>query len=309
MIKKLCTILLSALVAAPLWAQSTKNDKEGVVFAPRKGQWQISLVLGGSNSFYNENTGSYLLPAYNNVSGSIGLPNGGTGGILNNETSKDDINNGNQSGYLNDYLQIGGFNNNDLVNIVGLQAKYFFNDCWNINFSLGLDINITPKKDYIEGNSDITDMTIPAQKYVNAQTTSNWYANVGTERYFKTSNPRIHPYVGVLAGFQMARIETMEPYTGKLYVSEDDNSEADASDQQIYLPAGKVGQMFGIKGALVGGIEYSLAKGLIVGFECQPLAYRYDVIQIAPKGFDKYNLSHHNVKFVDMPVLKLGLRF
>lgn len=310
MIKKLCTILLSALLAAPLWAQPAKGDKDGVVFAPRKGQWQISLVLGGSNSFYNENTGSYLLPAYNNAAGNVGLPNGGTGGILDNgSTSGDVIANGNQSGYLNDFLQINGFNNNSLVNIVGLQAKYFFNDCWDVNFSLGMSLNVTPKKDFIEGDNSVTDMIIPNQKYVNAQTTNNWYANVGTERYFKTSNPRIHPYIGATVGFQMARIETMEPYTGKIYMSEDDDSEDDAVDQQVYLPAGKVGQMFGIKGALVGGIEYSLASGFVIGFECQPLAYRYDVIQIAPKGFDKYNLSHHNIKFIDMPVLKLGFRF
>ena len=30
------------------------------------------------------------------------------------------------------------------------------------------------------------------------------------------------------------------------------------------------------------------------GFQCQPLTYRYNVIQICPKGFDKYNASHHN---------------
>ena len=59
MSKKLCTILLAALLAAPVLAQSSKGDKEGVVFAPQKGQWQVSLVLG-HNGFYNENT-SYLL--------------------------------------------------------------------------------------------------------------------------------------------------------------------------------------------------------------------------------------------------------
>ncbi len=310
MIKKLCTILLSAALVAPLWAQQAgSSKKEGVVFAPRKGQWQISVVLGGSSSFYNENTGSYLLPEYNNVAGNIGLPNGGVGGNLNQETAQGDLGNGNQSGYLNDYLQINGFNNNSLVNIIGVQAKYFFNDCWDINFSAGLNISVTPKKDFIEGDYDVPDMAIPAQKYVNAQTTNNWYANVGIDRYFRTSNPRIHPYVGAAVGFQMARIETTEPYTGKIYVSSDDESEDEALDQQVYLPAGKAGQMFGIKGALVAGIEYSLAKGFIIGLECQPLAYRYDVIQIAPKGFDKYNVSHHNIKLVDMPVLKLGFRF
>lgn len=275
MIKKLCTILLSALVAVPVWAQTTKGDKGGVVFAPRKGQWQVSLVLGGQNNFYKDNAGSYLFPQFSNDKGTIGLPNGGTSDLGQLD--------GDQSGYLNDYLQINGFNNNNLLNIVGLQAKYFFNDCWDVNFSLGMSIDVTPKKDFIEGDDDVPDMIIPDQKYVNATTTNNWYVNAGTDRYFKTSNPRIHPYVGVTAGFQMARIETMEPYTGKIYVSEDDDSADEALDQQVYLPAGKVGQMFGIKGALVGGVEYNIAKGVIIGLECQPLAYRYDVIQICPK--------------------------
>lgn len=290
MIKKLCTILLSAALVAPVWAQQS-GDKDGVVFAPRKGQWQVSLMLGSGGQFYNENT-TYLLPRFTNTQGTIGLPNGSS-----------DV-----SGDLNRYLNINGLNDNSLVNIIGLQAKYFFNDCWDINFSFGMDINVTPKKDYVEGDNSDPDMIIPAQDYINAQMTNNWYVNVGTDRYFKTSNPRIHPYVGVTAGFQMARIETSEPYTGKTYAL-DGEDESEALPEQVYLAGSKAGQMFGIKGAAVAGIEYNIAKGVIIGFECQPLAYRYDVIQICPKGFDKYNVSHHNIKFVDMPMLKFGFRF
>ena len=318
MIKKLCTILLAAILAVPVWAQLEGNSKkDGVVFGPQKGQWQISMVLGGSNSFYNENTGSYLLPQFNNFGGAVGLPNGGEGGLV---TPGTDPGQGVNSGYLNEYLNINGFNGNSLVNIVGLQAKYFFTDCWDINFSLGYNINITPKKDFIEGDTEIDDMVIPDQKYINAQATNNWYVNVGVDRYFKTRNARINPYVGATVGFQMASIETKEPYTGKLVFDEDiadeteegypDITDEDAyAEQSIYLASGKVGQMFGLKGALVAGIEYSLTPGLILGFEMQPVAYRYDIIQIAPQGFDKYNVSHHNIKLFDMPVLKLGFRF
>lgn len=292
MIKKLCTILLLAAFVAPTWAQQTSGSKEGVVFAPRKGQWQVSLVLGNSGQFYNENT-SYLLPKYTNTEGSIGLPNGGT----------------DNSGDLNRYLNISGLNDNSLVNIAGLQAKYFFSDCWDINLSFGMNISITPKKDYIEGDHSVPDVIIPDQKYVNAQMTNNWYVSVGTNRYFKTGNPRIHPYFGVVAGFQMARIETTEPFTGKIYSDGEDENPEEGLPEQVYLAAGKAGQMFGIKGAAVAGIEYSVVKGLLLGLEFQPVAYRYDVVQICPKGFDKYSISHHNIKLFEMPVVKLGFRF
>ena len=292
MIRKLCTILLSAALVAPAWAQHKAGDKEGVAFAPRKGQWQVSLVLGNSGQFYNENATYSLLPDFSNTEGMVGLPNGNT----------------DASGDLNYLLNISGINNNSLVNIAGLQAKYFITDEWDINLSFGMNISLTPKKDFIEGDYEtVPDMIIPAQKYVNAQMTNNWYLSVGTDRYFRVSNPRIHPYVGAVAGFQMARIETTEPYTGEVY--NDGTDEGEGLPTQLYVAAGKAGQMFGIKGALVAGCEYSLAKGLMVGLEFQPVAYRYDVIQLCPQGFSKYSLGHHNVKLFEMPVLKFGFRF
>ena len=282
--------MLAALVAAPSMAQLSKgSDKEGVVFAPQKGQWQVSMVFG-HNGFYNQNT-TFLLPRYDNLGhGSVGLPNGGTTTSVN----------------LDRYLNINGFDNNSVVNIAGLQVKYFVSDCWDINLSFGMNIDITPSKDYVEADETVPDMVIPSQDYINAQTKNNWYVTVGTDRYFKTKNPRIHPYVGAALGFQMARIETMEPYTGETVYDEDLGEE---ELQQVYLAGGKAGQIFGLKAAGVAGIEYSLTQGLVLGFEFQPLAYRYDIIQIAPQGFDKYNAGHHNIKIFDMPVLKLGFRF
>lgn len=291
MIKKLCTLLLLTTLSAPLLAQTVGNSCDGVLFAPKKGQWQISLLLGGGNNFYNENTTYYLQPrGYSNIGGSIGLPNGGT----------------DQSGNLNDWLQIDGLTDNSLTNILGLEGKYFLTDCWDINFQFAMNISLTPKKDYVEDDISVPDMVVPSQRYINAQTTNNWYVSVGSNRYFKVNNPRIHPYLGGSLGFQMARIEVTEPYTGDEYPDADIEEEVPS---QLYQSGSRAGQMFGIKAAGVAGIEYSLAPGLVLGFQFQPLAYRYDVIQICPKGFDKYNTSHHNIKIFDMPVLKLGIRF
>jgi len=317
MLKKLSTLLLLALMSAPLLAQTISSKRgDGVMFAPEKGQWQISVFMGGNNNFYNEQT-NYLLPTFTNKNGMVGLPNNG-------ETHKGD---------LNRYLQIDGLNDNSLTNIIGFEGKYFLSDCWDINMQFSMDINLTPKKDYVEGDySSVPDMIIPAQDYISARMTNNWYVAVGSNRYFKVSNPRIHPYLGASVGFQMARVETTEPYTGENYNDYDgdgnidsfypdyDGEQFDAPSgempgdinnlpTQVYVSGSRAGQMFGVKAAGVAGIEYSIAPGLVLGFQCQPLAYRYDVIQICPKGFDKYNASHHNIKIFDMPVLKLGIRF
>jgi len=295
MLKKLSTLLLLALMSAPLLAQTISSKRgDGVMFAPEKGQWQISVFLGGGNNFYNERT-DYMLPDnFDNKGGSVGL----------DYVNGSNANNGN----LNQYLQIDGLNNNSLTNILGFEAKYFLSDCWDVNMQFSMDINLTPKKDYVEGEETVPDMIIPAQDYISARMTNNWFVSVGSNRYFKVSNPRIHPYLGASVGFQMARIETNEPYTGEKY--DDGNGEVGEDlPVQVYVSGSRAGQMFGVKAAGVAGIEYSIAPGLVLGFQCQPLAYRYDVIQICPKGFDKYNASHHNIKIFDMPVLKLGIRF
>ena len=286
MIKKLCTLLLIAMMSAPLLAQTISSKKcDGVMFAPQKGQWQISMFLGGGNK-YNVNQDYTLLPQFTNTSGTVGV--------------------GSQNGNLSGILNINGLNGNSLTNILGFEAKYFVSDCWDINMQFSMDINLTPGKDYVEGDYSVPDMIIPAQDYINARMTNNWYAAIGTNRYFKVSNPRIHPYLGASVGFQMARIETTEPYTGDYNYDEDIE---EGVPSQLYLSGSKAGQMFGIKTAGVAGIEYSVDPGLVLGFQFNPIAYRYDVIQICPKGFDKYNASHHNIKIFDMPVMKLGIRF
>lgn len=301
MTKKLCTLLLSAFLGVSAFAQTPGKCpvvKDCASFAPKKGQWEVSLMLGKSNTFFNENN-TYLLPDITTTTGAIGLPNGGVPGS-----------DGTASGYLNEYLNIDGFNGNSLVNILGIQGKYFWQDCWSVSFSGGLNIGITPQKNYIEPTVIDTDKAgnvtnqIPGAKYINATATNNWFVNAGVERYFKTGNKRIFPYVGATAGFQMARVDTREPYTGNMI-----EVEGEQVDRQVYIPAGKIGRMFAIKGAAVAGIEYDVMPGMFLALEFQPVSYRYDVIEIAPQGFSHYNLNHHNIKVFDMPTVRIGFRF
>ena len=43
MVKKLWTIFMLALMSAPLLAQTINGKRDGVMFAPQKGQWQLTL--------------------------------------------------------------------------------------------------------------------------------------------------------------------------------------------------------------------------------------------------------------------------
>lgn len=280
MIKKLCILLLAAFGAASVMAQPKGQDADE--YSPRAGQWQVSMVAGNGD-FFNEDLNSYLIPQISNIGGSVGLPNGGT----------DD------SGNFSQYLNISGFNNHSF-NLVGLQVKYFVSDYWELNTSFGVNIDLTPARNYIEGDNTIPDMIIPDQKYINAQTSHNWYVTLGTNRYFKIRNPRIHPYVGTSLTYQMARLVTVEPYIGE---------DASGDDMHLYVSGTNIGQALCGKAAIVAGVEYSLSPGLVLGFEFHPGSYRYDVIQMSPRAYDVYTAFHQSIKVFEMPKLKLGIRF
>ena len=280
MIKKLCILLLTAFVAVPLMAQPKGQAADD--YSIRAGQWQVSMVVGNSG-FYNEDLNSYLVPSVSSTEGSVGLPNGGT----------------DASGDMSAYLNISGFNNNDF-NLVGLQGKYFITDHWEVNASFGVNIDLTPSRNYVEGDYSVPDMIIPEQQYINAQSSDNWYVTAGSNRYFKLQNPRIHPYVGVALTYQMARLVTAEPYIGE---------NAEGEDLHMYMAGTNIGQALGGKAAFVAGIEYSLSPELVLGFEFNPASYRFDAIQMAPRAFDVYTALHHSIRVFDMPKLKIGIRF
>lgn len=299
MIKKLCILLLFVCTVAPLMAQQY-NSGDNASFAPKKGNWQVSVALGNSQQFADGM--EYLLPKYWDGTGnapSIGL------GDSDNKSENPGM-----------YLNLGSWNSNSLVNIIGIQGKYFLTDRWDVNLMFSMNIGITPKKDFIEGDNSVADMQIPSSKYVEGQVKNNWMVNIGSNYYFNTKNERINLYVGGLIGWQMGRIETMSPYTGETVKDEDstpsedgDLSEGEELPLQLYVPSSRTGQIYGLRGAAVAGIEYSLAKGLVLGFEIQPVAYRYDRIQICPKGMETYQVGHHNINLFSQPNLKIGFRF
>lgn len=325
MIKKLCILLLSVASVAPITAQQYSSSDAS--FAPKKGQWQVSAVIGNNQMFDQDM--SYLLPTYwdaqNGFTQDVGLGNSFT--------------NPNMSTDPGMYLNLGNLNSNSLVNLIGIQGKYFLTDRWDVNLMFSMNINATPKKDYIEGDYTVEEMPIMASKYMEGRISNAWNVAIGSNYYFNTKNERINLYVGGLLGWQMGRIETVTPYTGEYYDDSNDYQNSDGTNigtgqgtgetdgpdigfgdgetnmeegkdpVQLYTPNSRAGQIFGLKVAGVAGIEYSLSPGLILGFEVQPVAYRYDHIQICPKGQAAYKVGHHNINFFATPNLKIGFRF
>ena len=304
MIKKLCILLLSVASVAPVMAQQYSSSDAS--FAPKKGQWQVSAVIGNSQMFNQDM--NYLLPTYWDAKNGF-TQNTGLGDVASNPNMSED------PGL---YLNLGSLNSNNLVNLIGIQGKYFLTDRWDVNLMFSMNINATPSKDYVEGDYSVEEMPIMGTKYTEGRISNAWNIAIGSNYYFNTKNERINLYVGGLLGWQMGRIETVTPYTGETIddpdLAEDNTGNADLDESnresvQLYTPNSRAGQIFGLKAAGVAGIEYSIAKGLVFGFEVQPVAYRYDHIQICPKGQAAYKVGHHNINLFATPNLKIGFRF
>ena len=304
MIKKLCILLLSVCTVAPGMAQQYSSSDAS--FAPKKGQWQVSAVIGNNQMFDQDM--EYLLPTYWN-----GSPNASEGFDVPVGLPGTDFQSDFQSGDPGYYLNLGDLNSNTLMNLIGIQGKYFLTDRWDVNAMFSMNINATPSRDYIEGDHTVTELPIQDYKYIEGRIQNAWTVQLGSNYYFNTKNERINLYAGGVLGWQMGRIQTSYPYTGETVIDEDMSEETDEDlnyeSVQLYTPNSRAGQIFGLRVGAVAGIEYSIAKGLILGFEVQPISYRYDCIQICPKGSAVYQAGHHSIGFFATPNLKIGFRF
>lgn len=333
MLKKLSILLLTILMVVPAMAQPKESCE--CMFAPKKGQWQIDLVLG-QGQFFNDAIGLYyLLPNEDGSSTGISLtqifPNVYEGEIMG-------LGNSYISADLSTYvLNIGSLNANSLVNIAGLQGRYFISNRWDINLMAAYNVNMQPSKDFIEGqysqlsvdarHLDVSNTKvlvgvgdIYAQKAILGAVTNSLMAQVGSNFYFNVKNPRINPYIGVFGQFKMARIESYYPYTGQV-VEDITNWAVTESGVGVSLSSGleyediaiyrtqRAGQVLGFGAGITAGVSYAVAEGLILGFEVAPVAYQYSLMHLQVAGQDAYFAMNHNIRAFTYPQLKLGIRF
>lgn len=309
---------------------ATAQPKESCecAFGPKKGQWEVSLNLG-RGQFFNDAKGLYyLLPAEDGTAIGIGS-NAGTlemvAGTGNDHVSAD------IATYV---LNTGSMNANSIINIAGIQAKYFITDNWAISFGGAYNMNMQPGKDYVEGESsvigkDVQSIDVSAidgkvepgdiygQKAVLGVTSNSGIANLGVDYYFHIKRaPRVTPYLGVLGQFKIARIDSYYPYTGQMIRDNiDDVIQDETKDKDLYWEdvdiyrANRAGNAMGFVVGLNFGVDFSVTENLILGINVAPVAYQYNLIQLQVMGQDTYNVYNHNISVFKYPQLKFGFRF
>lgn len=328
MLKRLSIIALTILMTVPAMAQPKESCE--CAFGPKKGQWEISLNLGRGQFFNDANGLYYLLPAEDGTAIGVGS-NAQTlemvAGTGNDHISAD------VATYV---LNTGSMNANSIINIAGIQAKYFFTDNFAISFGGAYNMNMQPGKDYIEGERTVVPSDfgkesydasvidgkvapgdIYGQKAVLGVTSNSGIANLGLDWYFHIKRaPRVTPYLGVLGQFKIARIDSYYPYTGQMIhddidqVIEDPYKDKDLKYEEVDIyRSNRAGNAMGFVVGLNFGVDFSVTENLILGINVAPVAYQYNLIQLQVMGQDTYNVYNHNISVFKYPQLKFGFRF
>ncbi len=293
MIKKLSIFLIAVLTVASLGAQPAERSGSAV-YAPRAGQVQVSAVLGSGLYFDYLDNLTPLLPSY--------MP----GDELGIDPTQKGV------GY---YLQMGSMDNNPIVNLAGIQGKFFVTNRFALNAMFAMQIDVTPQRDYIEGiNLESTSYSSSSSygsgllnqggiQWVEGRLTNKYLVNVGADYYFNNCNGRLFPYIGVLGGFQHARVQAYLPYTG-IEVS----TETGTDPIELYALDNRAGEAYAISGAITAGVEYNLLPGMNIALEVRPFNYYYTAIRMYADG-QEYNAYEMQFKFFAFPQLKIGFRF
>ena len=305
-------------MTVPAMAQPQESCE--CAFGPKKGQWEISLNLGRGQFFNDANGLYYLLPAEDGTAIGIGQDSWALDvedGLGNDHISAD---------IATFVLNTGSFNANSIVNIAGINAKYFFTDNFAISFGGAYNMNMQPGKNYVEGESsmvpagqqtydpsDITGDVLPGDIYshkaVLGVTSNSGIANLGLDWYFHIKRaPRVTPYLGVLGQFKIARIDSFYPYTGQKIVDDVPVEGLQYEELDMYR-TNRAGNAMGFAVGVNFGVDFSVTENLILGINVAPVLYQYSLVQLQIMGQDTYNVYNHNISAFKYPQLKFGFRF
>jgi len=203
------------------------------------------------------------------------------------------------------YLQMGSMDVNPIVNLAGIQGKVFLTNRFALNAMFAMQIDVTPQRDYIEGinleSSGLLDLR--GIQWVEGRLTNKYLVNVGADYYFNNCNGRLFPYIGVLGGFQHARVQAYLPYTG-IEVP----TETGTDPIELYALDKRAGEAYAISGAITAGVEYNFLPGMNIALEVRPFNYYYTAVRMYADG-QEYNAYEMQFKFFAFPQLKLGFRF
>ncbi|MCG8182381.1 BT1926 family outer membrane beta-barrel protein [Tenacibaculum piscium] len=209
------------------------SDVENNEFRPKKGSYTVSLLMGRGS--YIEQGGSYIGNA-NQVSG--------------------------QAPYVNTINS----NDNNMMNMAGVEGKYFISDKMALSLNGGFTFRTTPSDVNIPAVlDDENTVVVPAYQAIIGEDKYSLHAGLGLQWYLKLKSPKLVPYVGFSLPVDYTRTSTFDPTV---------NFDTTATVSNLGLSHV---ELFGVGVQAVAGLDYFLTKDMFIGFDVKPLSYNYVV--------------------------------
>ena len=179
---------------------------------------------------------------------------------------------------------------NSLVNMVGMEVKYFVADELAIKFIGGGQVSLTPGQNEIPSvyeNTFDPQTDLPGFTDVKEQTVTQYLLQFGVDKYFTKGNSSI--YGGIEGGFRYG---------------------AASSKSITETSAGTaISQVYGFQTAITFGAEYGTQEGLFAGVEIRPVSFAYSASTIEPVPGVSQNSFNYTVGFLVYPMLRFGINF
>jgi len=261
---------LTAVNAQDKDAKHTCKDQSCCAskFAPKKGDFTTAMVFGRGAYM---NSGLVVPSSFGSVSGA--------------------------APYANDVSA----NDNDITNMVGVEARYYTSKKFAISLTGGAILRNTPSQLAIPAVTDVNgDQIIPGYNAVVADERVDVNFSLGGQWVLTTKNERMFPYVGFALPFDYARRSLYDPT-----ITVDDYGNPTITDlgaRHVDITA------WGVQA--VAGIDYYFAKDVFFGFDVKPVSYTYATSMKTPgPGLPNLEAETDTVSFFAQFSFKLGFKF
>ncbi len=182
---------------------------------------------------------------------------------------------------------------NSLINMIGLEAKYFLSSHLAARVSFMGILSDTPEQASSDGiiysDDDDTEVYLYEYSAVASSQVNKYLGCFGFDYYFNTRIERVHPYIGLQGNAN---------YAQGSYGSTDD----DLSDTRA--------EAYGLGGSLVTGVDYYVGQGFFLGFEIKAGYFMYNASKYYPEqGRGAIQADNQSISILSNPSLKLGFSF
>jgi hypothetical protein len=204
--------------------------------------------------------------------------------------------------------------NNSLVNMIGVEFRYFVSKRVAIRVSGNGRYRNTPAQENVQGITPATSGAIDPES-----SSAGWIPNysatvmdnsitgnvaLGLEFHFK-GTPKVSPYWGIMIPATYTRRSLYDP-TVTVDMLDPDMSDAiqitDVSTRHV--------EQIGFGGQLVLGSDYYFSESLYLSFEIKPVSYIYGFnIKYPAQGLETRSADTHAIGIFSQPLLKIGMRF